>query len=56
MRSISALKTRPWQGWLYPVFGNAIQAAEHFFVRHVNGPAVGIKCAVQLEDGVCDAP
>lgn len=49
------LKTCPWQGCLHPVFDNAIQAAEHFFVKHVNGPVVSIKCAVQLEDGVCDA-
>lgn len=50
------LKTCPWQGCLHLIFDNAIQAAEHFFVKHVNGPAVSIKCAVQLEDGVCDAP
>ncbi|WVQ91686.1 hypothetical protein IAS59_005489 [Cryptococcus gattii] len=35
---------------------SVLPAAEHFFVKHVNGPAVSIKCAVQLEDGVCDAP
>lgn len=45
----------PWQGCLHPVFDNAIQVAEHFFVKHVNGPVVSIKCAVQLEDCVCDA-